>query len=493
MTLHAVILAGGSGTRFWPLSREYAPKQLLSVFGEDSLLTSTIRRARQVISAEGSIHIVVGEELYDELRNHILAQDEEVSTSIDYIIEPAARNTAPALALAAATVAAGDTEGTVIMLPADHICEDGARWQATIAAAVDGAANGSLVTIGLHPTRPDTGYGYIYACDEVVGTPAAAAAGRLASAQAAIPIQCFVEKPDLATAERYLAEGGYYWNSGIVVARADAILHELEAVAAAHPDGAAAGNLRMVETACSLAANPTNAAARTAYAQLLKVSFDNAALELSPHVSMVPTDLDWSDVGSLLSLEALAVPNAQGTRVIGQGIDVDSTDTLNYSTQRLVATLGLDNVVVVDTEDATLVAARDRVQEIRAVVDALAQRGAPELKQNKTSLRPWGSWTLLTRGIGFQVKEIMVTPGSSLSLQSHQQRSEHWIVVAGEARVEIGDALQTLHAGQSAFIPLGVRHRLGNVGEEPLRIVEVATGSYLGEDDIERYDDVYGR
>ncbi|MDR1775570.1 MAG: mannose-1-phosphate guanylyltransferase/mannose-6-phosphate isomerase [Actinomycetes bacterium] len=495
MALHAVILAGGSGTRFWPLSRELAPKQLLTVFGDRSLMAATVERARQVTGDTGDIRVVVGGVLFDELRNHLLAAGDG---DIAYLVEPAPRNTAPALALAAADVLRADADGIVIMLPSDHICQDGERWQRTIAAAVAGASDGSLVTIGLVPRSPDTAFGYIHAAHAASDGFAEEAAGRdshavsPARAMTAIPVTSFTEKPDAETAERYVAAGDYYWNSGMLVARADAILRELERAAERHPDvPAAAGNLATVACARAIAAGAADTDA--AWDALPPVSFDHAALELSDRVKVVPADLDWSDVGSLTSLERLAAPDARGVRIIGQGVDVDSRDTLNYSSERLVATLGLDDVLVVDTADATLVAARDRAQDVRLVVDELRRRGAPELTQNKTSLRPWGSWTMLTRGIGYQVKEIEVAPAARLSLQSHTRRSEHWIVIAGTATVTRDTEHFDVAAGESTFLPIGCKHSLENRGDIPLRIVEVAIGDYLGEDDITRYDDPYGR
>ena len=481
MSLHAVILAGGSGTRFWPLSREQAPKQLLSVFGNDSLIVGTLERAKEVIGEDGHIHIVVSESLFDELRNHLLSHKEWRSASINYIREPAARNTAPALALAAAMIAHQDPDATIIMLPSDHLCEQGVCWQTTIAEAVDAAADGSLVTIGLRPTRPDTGFGYISACHPERTSGACA-------------VERFIEKPDRETAERFMQEGGYYWNSGMLVARADAVLEQLLEVQRLHPEASAArGNDALVSVARALADDPTDMDALRQFKELPKEPFDKAALELSPCVKVVPTSFAWSDVGSLLALEALAEPNERGTRVIGQGIDVDSVGTLNYSSKRLVTTLGLRDVLVVDTEDATLVAARDRAQDVRLIVGELQRRGCPETSQTQTSRRPWGSWTMLTRGIGYHVKEIVVNAGASLSLQRHHQRSEHWIVIEGEATVGIDGIEQVMSAGQSVFIPCDALHRLANEGDSPLRIVEVAAGAYLGEDDIERFDDNYGR
>ena len=487
MSLHAIILAGGSGTRFWPLSRELAPKQMLTVFGNDSLVVDALNRAAQLTGDAGQIHLVVGTALLDELRNHLLSHKVWGSADLNYIVEPAARNTAPALALAATVVMADDPDAVIIMLPSDHLTEDGERWIATMNAAIDAAADGSLVTIGLQPTSPETGFGYIQARGQAVSQADIAM-------PTALPVKRFVEKPDHADAKRYVQHGNYYWNSGMLVARADAILQQLLDVHTNNPASSdAAKNDVIVATARAIAANSDDGAALQAFAALPKVPFDKAVLELSSKVKVVPTCIDWSDVGSLLSLEALQGANERGTRVIGQGIDIDSHNTLNYSDSRMVATLGLTDTIVVDTADATLVAARDRVQDVREIVDELHKRGASEARQSQTSLRPWGSWTMLTRGTGYQVKEIEVIVGASLSMQKHQQRSEHWIVIAGNADVEIDGQQQMVGAGQSVFIPVGVLHRLSNAGTEPLRIVEVAVGDYLGEDDIERFDDKYGR
>jgi len=480
--LHAVILAGGSGTRFWPLSREQAPKQILKIFGDDSLLIAALNRAEEVIGTEGHIHIVVSEILLDELRNHILSDKKWGSAPINYIIEPAARNTGPALTLAAAVVESCDPGATVIMLPSDHITESGELWISTMESAIEAASDGNLVTIGLHPKTPETGYGYIQSEDSDT------------KGLKALSVKRFVEKPDFDTAVSYLEEGGYYWNSGMLVARADAILAELLEVERAHPSAVAAqGNREVVEVSRALAERPNSPEIQARFALLPKEPFDKAALELSRRVKVVPTSLEWSDVGSLLALEVLQEPNDCDTRIIGQGVDIDSTNTTSYSSGRLVATLGLSDTIVVDTEDATLVAAKSRAQDVRLIVDELQRRGAAETKQSQVSMRPWGSWTMLMRATGYQVKEIEVLPRASLSLQKHQQRSEHWIVIEGTAQVEIDDLTQTVSVGQSVFIPLDTLHRLTNVDDTLLRVVEVAVGAYLGEDDIERFDDEYDR
>ena len=482
MARHAVILAGGSGTRFWPLSREQAPKQLLNVFGKNSLLIDTLERADEIVGKGGQMHIVVGKPLFDELHNHILAHEKWGDAPLNYIIEPHARNTAPALALAAYTIVVSDEDAVIAMLPSDHLAENGEQWVATMETAFEAAEDGSLVTIGLRPTAPETGFGYIRTHQ----------APQLDAG--AYEVDCFVEKPDLTTAQGYLEQGGHYWNSGMLVARADAILSELKAVQETHPDvSASSHNSEMVGVCKALTKAPESSWLHWLFEKLPSESFDKAVLELSDKVKVIPTTIGWSDVGSLLALEALQEPNAQGTRIIGQGVDIDSVNTTNYSTNRLVATLGLNDLIVVDTEDATLVAAKDRIQDVRQIVSELHQRGAPEIKQSQTSIRPWGSWTIRARGIGYQVKEVEVMPGCSLSLQKHEQRSEHWVVIEGTASVEIEGQTQKVLAGQSVFIPVGTLHRLSNEGDSLLRITEIAVGNYLGEDDIERFDDEYGR
>lgn len=489
--VHVVILAGGSGSRFWPLSRELSPKQMLEVFGKQSLLVQTIERAAQVMTAESTLNIVVGEALLDEIRNHLKAHHEFDAMTINYIVEPCARNTAPALALAAATIKLHDPTGIVMMLPSDHLCESGNRWLKTARAAIVRAHADELVTIGLVPTRPETGYGYIKMGEQV----AAPSDDRFAVHK----VDQFVEKPGREDAERFVAEGTYLWNSGMLVASARAIIKELRAAGAAHPEGDHTKySGKIASVAETLADQGPDAwkypACKFLFEDCPSVPFDKAVLEVSEHVSVVPAELDWNDVGSLEALEMLAPADMAGNRLIGHTVDVDSHDIVSYSSSnRMIATLGLNSIMVVDTADATLVAARDRAQDVRQVFDALKAIGAPELAHSKTSLRPWGSWTMLVRTEGFHVKEVDVLSGHRLSLQSHSQRAEHWIVVSGQARVTRDGEVTDLGPNESVFIPIGCKHRLENIGSDVLRIVEVATGEYLGEDDITRIDDDFGR
>jgi mannose-1-phosphate guanylyltransferase/mannose-6-phosphate isomerase len=486
--LHAVILAGGSGARFWPLSRELSPKQMLSIFGGRSLITRAVERIQGMCEAD-AVHVLTNERLLDELRNHLTAQDGLDVSAIEFLAEPTPRNTAPAMALAAAHLAQIDADALMIVLPSDHLLEDGDRWNDTVMLACETAAEGHLVTIGLTPTEPETGYGYIQAGDAIDDLSRGGLSAHVVSR--------FVEKPDRATAEKYLADGSYLWNSGMLVARCSDVLAELEGPGNAgktpdtHDGAAIAAAARKLAEAGPDAWHTD--AALEAFGALPAVPFDKAVLEVSERVAVIPTSLDWSDVGSLLSLGELEEPDAGGNVLSGNVVDVDSRDVIAYSADRLVATLGLKDLLVIDTADATLVADRSRAQDVRTVVDALKSLGAPEVTKTRESLRPWGSWTMLMKAEGFQIKSIDVLPGTRLSLQSHERRSEHWIVVEGTATVERDGESVSVPANESAFIPMGCKHRLGNETDSALRVIEVAVGDYLEEDDIVRYEDDWGR
>lgn len=472
---------------------------MLKVFGEDSLIVETISRALSVMDDKGSIYIVVSETLLDEVRNHIKSHDCCDKARIKYIVEPEARNTAPALALAAAMVKHEDPQSILMMLPSDHICPADEEWQRTIRSAVTRAYAGDLVTIGLNPTRPETGFGYIKAGEQILNETKG-----LDGRNAAYKVERFVEKPSLELAKEYLNVGSYFWNSGMLVAQAAQILDELSMATSLHPNGEFTSHSgQMAAVGQSLAEIGYEAyrmpVAQHLYSTLPAVPFDKAVLEVSEKVSVVPSRLKWSDVGSLHSLSMLSKADEHGNHLIGNVVDLDSKNTLSYSQKlgrvqpRLVATLGLEDVMVVDTPDATLISAKDRAQDVRLIVDMLKERNAPELVSSKTSLRPWGSWTMLVQSEGFHVKEVEVLPRTRLSLQSHEKRAEHWIVISGKALVTRGDEELELGPNESVFLPIGMKHRLENAGDEMLRIVEVATGNYLGEDDIVRYDDDFGR
>jgi mannose-1-phosphate guanylyltransferase/mannose-6-phosphate isomerase len=486
--LHAVVLAGGSGARFWPLSREMSPKQLLSIFGGVSLITRAVTRIMPFTGCD-AVHIVTGENLVDELRNHLKSQPELEVLRIDYIVEPVGRNTAPAVALAAATLLRTDPEAVMVLLPSDHLLEDGQVWLDAVQAGIALAQAGVLVTIGLKPSRPEIGYGYIHAGEQIAGVEVGAARGHR--------VLGFVEKPGAATAAAFVRDGRYLWNSGMLITRADTVLRELCAAGNAAVTPASADGWKIADVAEAMAAvsreDWLTDEGRALYGALPSVPFDKAVLEVSGNVAVVPTDMAWSDVGSLLSIEELGTPDDSGNVLVGRAHDVGSRNVLSYAPDRLVATLGLDDVVVVDTADATLVASRDRIQDVRLVVDALKALGAEEVVSARNSLRTWGSWTLLLRGGGFQIKSIEVLPGHRLSSHSHAKRSEHWVVLEGTACVRLGSEAVELGAGDSVRVPAETVHRLENAGDGPLRVVEVSVGTYLGEDDIVRLEDDWDR
>lgn len=481
--LHAIILAGGSGTRFWPLSRELSPKQMLTVFGGTSLVTQAVERIAPY-TRPGNIALLTSEQLQGELRDHLSGVESARAAGVKIVAEPSPRNTAAAIALAAAYARVDDPDAIIAVLPSDHLLDDGDAWERALIAAAGAAEAGWIVTLGLVPSAPETGYGYIRPGDALDGAPGAKRVDR------------FLEKPDRQTAETLIAEG-CLWNSGMVVARADVVLAELALAGSRATTADSAHGSEIAAAATELGALAperwTERGVRERYDALPAVQFDRAVLEVSEKVAVVPTRLDWNDVGSLLALECLAEADERGNVLVGRTFDVDSAGVIAYSADRLLATLGLEDVLVVDTADATLVAAKDRAQDVRLIVDALKAARAPEVVTSRTSLRPWGSWTLLLKMPGFQVKTIVVEPGRRLSLQSHVKRSEHWIVVEGRARIERDGEAVVCGADESVDIPIGAKHRLENVGENALRIIEVALGEYLGEDDIVRYDDDWQR
>jgi mannose-1-phosphate guanylyltransferase/mannose-6-phosphate isomerase len=479
--LYAVVLAGGSGQRFWPLSRELSPKQLLSMFGTESLIAQAVHRILPFTGGGAGVTVVTNERLFDELRNHLTAQPDVELHHVRYLQEPSARNTAPAIALAAATLAAEDPDAIMVVLPSDHLLEDGEVWADCIRAGAAVAAKGWLVTIGITPARPETGYGYIRAAEPMAEFAVGSATPHVVAE--------FVEKPDLERAESYVASGDYYWNAGIFVMKAARVLEELDAAG-----GNQAHIADVVRSIAALPADQRNGEeARAAFETISSVSVDVAIMERSDRVAVIPAPLKWSDVGSLLALEGVAAPDESGNVRIGRGVDIDSRDSIVFSTDRLVATLGVEGLVVVDTADATLVLPKDRAQDVRAVVQALKAMGAPEVTQPKVSLRPWGSWTCLLSGPGFQIKLLEIRSGAKPSLQRHHHRSEHWIVVAGTALVTRDAEQVEVHVNESIFIPMGAIHRIENCGKVLLQVIEVQVGEYLGEDDIVRIEDDWDR
>ena len=477
MTLQVlpVIMAGGNGTRLWPLSRAGYPKQFLVLSGNESLFQQAVDRLARLGADDITVEspVVVGNE-----EHRFLVLDQLRERKIDpaaVLLEPMGRNTAPALTLAALQAIEGGADPILVVTPADQTVTDAAAFTQALQNAVRLASTGAVVILGVTPDRPETGYGYI----------------RSVSAEGAAKVAQFVEKPDTATAQRYLAEGGYSWNSGMFVLKASVWLAALEAF---RPDIAAA-------TRSAWQARSTDAKfvrpGKAEFAQVPSESVDYAVMERCPgsafDIRMVSLAAGWNDLGAWDAVWQVAAKDEAGNASVGDVLLQDSKNTLVHATSRLVSVVGLENVVVVETSDAVMVSDRSRSQDVKLVVNTLAKSGRDEHTLHRKVHRPWGWYDSIDSGDRFQVKRIQVKPGARLSLQMHHHRAEHWIVVSGTAEVTVGDKVILLTENQSTYIPLGHTHRLSNPGKVPLEIIEVQSGSYLGEDDIVRFEDTYGR
>lgn len=465
-----VLLAGGSGTRLWPLSREQYPKQFLSLVNDESLLVNTAKRMQALPSVAPPI-IICGEDHRFIVAEHMRRAGIQGS---HILLEPVGRNTAPAAAIAALHVAQQYGPEAIMMLaPADHAIGNQAAFSNAVASACKAAATGSLTVFGIVPTHPETGYGYVKA----------GAQGE----DNIYDLDAFVEKPDLETAQSYVASGDYYWNGGMFVFQAQTYLNELERLA---PEILAACQQAIASESQDLDFTRLD---KAAFEACPDDSIDYAVMEKTDKAAMVPLDADWNDVGSWTYMSAVNEVDANGNVLDGDVMVEDSSNVLARSDHRLVGAVGVDNLVIVETKDAVLVSAPDRVQDVKKLVNRLKAQGRPEGFGHPWVYRPWGSYESITEGDRFQVKRIIVKPGEKLSLQMHHHRAEHWIVVAGTARVTVDDKEFLLTEDQSTYIPLGKTHRLENPGTIPLELIEVQSGSYLGEDDIVRFEDVYGR
>ena len=476
MIIHPVILSGGSGTRLWPVSRALFPKQLLALTGPRTMLQETALRVRDgarfaepMVICNAEHRFIVAEQL----------RQIEI-TPADMILEPEGRNTAPAAALAALRVADQDPDGLVLLLASDHVVTRPDVLSDAIINGVAAAEQGRLVTFGIRPHRPETGYGHIKLGAEIPG----AAGCHL--------VESFVEKPDFETAKAYVASGEYLWNASLFLFRASAYLEELRRLA---PE---------IERACRVALKgATQDLGFTrpdpeAFASSPSISIDYAVMEKTDKAAVVPVDPGWSDVGSWTALWEISEQDQHANALIGDVAVHGVRNALIRAESRQVTAIGIENVVIAETSDAVLVAGMNHAQDVKLAVDALKAAGRSEATSHALVHRPWGTFEGIDDGPTYQVKRITVTPGGILSLQSHERRSEHWVVIAGTGRVTRGPDLESLETSllsrnQSIDIPLGWIHRLENPGDAPLIIIEVQSGDYLGEDDIERYDDVYGR
>jgi mannose-1-phosphate guanylyltransferase/mannose-6-phosphate isomerase len=475
ISVQSVIMAGGSGTRLWPLSRAGYPKQFLVLSGNRSLFQQAAARL-QALGCDG---IAVGRPLIVGNEEHrFLVLDQLRELRIDpaaLLLEPTGRNTAPALTLAALQAQANGEDPVLVVTPADQTVTDEAAFVQALQQAVRLAAEGGITILGITPDRPETGYGYI----------------RVAEPGTAPRVAQFVEKPDLETAQRYLAEGQYYWNAGMFVLKASTWLAALQRW---RPDIATA-------TRAAFDARSTDAQFvrpdKTAFAAVPSESVDYAVMERCPgsdiDIRMVALNAGWNDLGAWEAVWQVLPKDADGNAQVGDAIVKDSHNTLVHASSRLVSAVGLTDIVIVETADAVLVADRERSQEVKQIVAHLGREQRGEQALHRKVHRPWGWYDSIDAGPRFQVKRIMVKPGASLSLQKHHHRAEHWIVVSGTAEVTNGDKVILLTENQSTYIPLGEVHRLANPGKVPLEIIEVQSGSYLGEDDIVRFEDTYGR
>ena len=486
MLIQPVVLSGGSGTRLWPLSREKYPKQLLPLIGEDSLLQATVRRVEGIAGAELAPPMVVCGEEY---RFVIAEQLRLLGKSGTIVLEPSGRNTAPALTIAAQEATKSGADPVLLVMPADHVITNITAFQRVVSQGAALAATGAVVTFGITPDAPETGYGYIQS-----GAAYPGADGDDTST--ASLIARFVEKPDLATAQTYLDAGTYLWNSGLFMMRASVWL---AAMKACRPDILAA-----CQTAWDQGATDGEfvRVGKEAFANCPADSIDYAVMEriaagsdagLLPPGVVIPLSAGWSDVGAWDALWQVLPKDTSGNVAQGDVLLQDCSNTLALSEGRLIACVGVSDLVVIETADAILVAHKDKTQDVKKIVDILKKQGRAEGSIHRKVFRPWGSYDGVDAGERFQVKRIVVKPGGVLSLQMHHHRAEHWIVVSGTARIRRGEEVFLLSENQSTFIPLGTTHRLENPGRVALEMIEVQSGSYLGEDDIVRFEDVYGR
>ncbi len=471
MKIYPVILSGGAGTRLWPLSRAVLPKQLLPLVADKTMLQETALRVANWPGVMAPL-VVCG----NDHRFMVAEQMREIGiTPLGILLEPVGRNTAPAVAAAAHHLKAIDPEAIMLVLPADHVIENNAAFREAVERAITLVGQGALATFGIVPKTPETGYGYIRRGEQV------------ANCGECFKVARFVEKPDLETARGFLAEGGYYWNSGMFMFQADRYLAELQQ----HAPAIAASASQAMKSAyrdldfCRLD--------ETSFSACPSDSIDYAVMEHTRDAAVVPADIGWNDVGSWSALWEVQAKDGQGNAQRGDVYLDGVKNSLVRAESRIVAVVGVEDLVVVETQDAVLVAHKDQVQRVKQVVDHLKSKARTEHLHHTRVYRPWGHYEGIDAGDRFQVKRITVKPGEKLSLQMHHHRAEHWVVVSGTARVTCGDKVSLLSENESTYIPIGMNHRLENPGKLPLHIIEVQSGSYLGEDDIVRFEDIYKR
>lgn len=464
--LYSVIIAGGKGTRFWPLSREAFPKQFLRLAGERTLIQDTIKRLEGMV-LRPNVLIVTTKGQKDLVEWQLRDMG-----GADCVLEPEGKNTAPAVALAAFKLYKRSKDALLLVLPSDHHIGDVGKFKAAVESAIPIAQKGFIVTFGIKPTRPETGYGYIRAGKKI-------GEGAYGGAR-------FVEKPDHKTAQAFLKDGSYFWNSGMFLFRAQDMIGEFKkhmpslhkAFASALP---ALGTEREADALSKL------------YSGIKDESIDYGVMEKSSRIALVTADFKWSDIGSWSALDEVLGKDTSGNVLFGDVVEIGCRDSILFGGQRLIAAIGLKDMVVVDTQDATLIVPKDSVQQVKDLVARLKKEGKQEYLSPKIEERPWGHFSVLERGQHYQIKHICLKPKARLSLQMHNHRSEHWIVVSGTAKVQKGEEVFYVNKNESTFIPPVTKHRLENPGLIPLKIIEIQSGEHLGEDDIIRFEDIYGR
>ena len=464
-----VILSGGSGTRLWPLSRALYPKQLHQLYSDNSMLQETAKR----VSGEGFAEPII---ICNVEHRFIIAEQllESGVTPEAIILEPMGRNTAPAAAVAALMLVEKDPAALMLLLPSDHLIANEKAFASAVSIAADAANNGALVTFGIKPDGPETGYGYIRQ-------------GEKMNIDGCFKVAKFIEKPDQKTAEKYIASNEYLWNSGMFMFSASLYLEELSRL---QPETVAACKAAITDGVRDIDFFRLD---EKQFSKTKSDSIDYAVMEHTEKSAVVPVDMGWNDVGSWSSLWSLSNKDDDGNVLQGDVISISNSSSYIRTSGPMVAAIGINNMVIVCTDDAVLIAPKDRAQQVKDVVEHLKLTNREEAVVHRKAYRPWGWYQRIDSGNNFQAKQLMIKPGSILSLQSHKHRAEHWVVVSGTARVTKGDDTFDLETNQSTYIPQGVKHRLENAGTEPLRIIEVQSGDYLGEDDIERFEDVYGR
>ena len=475
MNIVPVILLGGSGTRLWPVSRKNHPKQFLNLTGDQTLLQATLSRLDGVENIDSSI-VLCNEEHRFTTAEQLTEMNRELG---DIILEPVGKNTAPAVAIGALRALQKHDDALLLVLPADHVIKDTVAFQKAIKLAAKAATNDNLVTFGIVPTKPETGYGYVKRGDILGDSPKAN--------DSLYKVAEFVEKPDLATAVSYVESGDYYWNSGMFLFKASVFLHELEQF---QPEMLACCREALDKSKHDLDFIRLD---KESFMACPSDSIDYAIMEKTSNAVTVPLDAGWNDIGSWDALWEIEEKSSEGNVLRGDVMTHNSRNCLVRSENKLVTLVGVDNLVVIETKDAVLVSTKDQVQDVKSIVEQLSSKNRSEAELHREVYRPWGKYDGVDVGERFQVKRITVKPGQSTSAQMHYHRAEHWIIVSGIAEITCGEKTFLCSENQSAFIPQGSMHRIANPGKLPMEMIEVQTGSYLGEDDIVRFEDQYGR